>query len=59
MKGTFFAFLAAAVCSIASAKEIQPNALLSEIYDSGEIHNELMSRKKVRSISGVAGGRAS
>jgi hypothetical protein len=48
MKGTFFAFLAAAVCSIASAKEIQPNALLSEIYDSGEIHNELMSRKKVR-----------
>ncbi|KAH6693479.1 hypothetical protein F5X68DRAFT_247759 [Plectosphaerella plurivora] len=51
MKGTFFAFLAAAVCSIAAAKEIQPNALLSEIYDSGEIHNELMSRKKSRAAA--------
>ncbi len=32
----------------ASAKELQPNPLTSQIYDSGSVHEELMSKKMVK-----------
>ena len=31
-----------------NAKEVQPNALKSQIYDSGSVHEELMAKKMVR-----------
>lgn len=50
MKATTLATLAvSALLSGVSAKEIAPSELVSEIYDSGVIHKDIMARKKVRS----------
>ncbi|KAF6815466.1 hypothetical protein CMUS01_12441 [Colletotrichum musicola] len=47
MKATTLAtFALSALLHGASAKEIAPSELVSEIYDSGVIHKDLMARKK-------------
>ncbi|GJC97586.1 hypothetical protein ColKHC_06412 [Colletotrichum higginsianum] len=47
MKATTLATLAvSALLSGVSAKEIAPSELVSEIYDSGVIHKDIMARKK-------------
>lgn len=38
-----------------AAKEVQPNALTSQIYDSGSVHEELMAKKMVCLIDTYAG----
>lgn len=48
MKATTLAtFALSALLQGASAKEIPPSELVSEIYDSGSVHMDLMARKKV------------
>ncbi|KAI8205165.1 hypothetical protein K4K52_004457 [Colletotrichum sp. SAR 10_76] len=47
MKATTLAtFALSALLQGASAKEIPPSELVSEIYDSGSVHMDLMARKK-------------
>lgn len=51
MKATTLAtFALSALLHGASAKEIAPSELVSEIYDSGVIHKDLMARKKVSTL---------
>ena len=33
-----------------AAKEVRPNALTAQIYDSGSVHQELMAQKMVRLV---------
>lgn len=57
MKASFVTALAAAAAiSGAAAREIEASALLSEIYDSGQVHNELMSRKRASWDRQIASG---
>lgn len=60
MKATTLAtFALSALLQGASAKEIPPSELVSEIYDSGSVHMDLMARKKVSDSQHVPAKTAS
>ncbi|CRK41297.1 hypothetical protein BN1723_015912, partial [Verticillium longisporum] len=56
MKATFLKALALTAVGSTAAKELQPNALISEIYDSGAIHKDLMARKHASWDRQIASG---